>query len=70
MHDIVAINAQRIIKEKGLIQKSVAKKMNLTENQLTSIFKGRKIITTSIVLKFCEVLDVSPNDLYGYDKSA
>ena len=64
---IVATNAQRIIQSKGLKQKNIARKMNLTENQLSSIFNGRKRIDSDIVISLCGALDVSPNVLFGYE---
>ncbi len=66
MPDIVAENAQRIIRKKKLKQKEIAEKMGLPENQLSAIFCDRKKINTDIVLKFCKVLKVTPNELYGY----
>ena len=66
MTDIVAINLKNYIHTKKIKQKILAREMGISEKQLSALLCGRKKTTTSIVLKFCEVLQVTPNDLYGF----
>ena len=62
---IVAENIRKIIKERGLKQKIVAKKAGYTEQQFSNLLCGRKTIETEDVTKVCNALGVLPNDLYG-----
>ena len=66
--DIVATNSQRIINERGMKQKYVAQQMGLSANQLSAMFYGRKKVDSTTVLKFCKVLNTTPNALYGYEE--
>lgn len=66
MTDVVAMNLKKHIYDGKIKQKSLAKEMGISEKQMSALLCGRKKITTSIVLKFCEVLQVTPNELYGF----
>lgn len=66
----VSIVAREIIKQKGLKQKYVAEQMKMTERKLSDILNGRKIIDEKIILSFCNALNVEPNELFGYDRTA
>lgn len=67
---VVAQNAKKLISELGLKQKAVAKRMDISDRKLSDILNGRKIIDDVIVQSLCKALDVEPNNLFGYDKSA
>lgn len=67
LQDVVASNVKKLIQGKGITQKVIAEEIDLSEKQLSALLCGRKRITTSIVLKFCEVLQTTPNELYGFD---
>ena len=67
---IVAKNAKSIILRTGLKQKVIAERMNMSDRKLSDILNGRKIIDDVIVLLLCRALEVTPNDLFGYNKNA
>jgi len=67
---IVGANVKKYISKSGLKQKFFAEKIGMTERQLSDIINGRKIIDSSMILTLCEALEVSPNELFGYDKTA
>lgn len=54
-----------IIFEKGLKKQSVAAKCGYTLQQFSSMLHGRKIITALDIAKIADVLEVTPNDLFG-----
>lgn len=67
---VVAQNTKRLIAKFGLKQKAVAERMNISDRRLSDILNGRKIIDDVIIQSLCNALDVEPNELFGYDKSA
>lgn len=64
---IVACNAKRIIKQKGLLQYAVANKMNISPNSLNAMLNNRKIITDADIVQLACVLQVEPNELFKHD---
>lgn len=62
---IVAINTRKILNERGLKHKVIAKRAGYTETQFSNILCGRKNIETDDVLRISKALDVLPNELYG-----
>lgn len=58
------------IKRTGFKNKTVAEKMGISDSKLSDILNGRKLITEKIILSFCEAVEVEPNELFGYNKSA
>ncbi|MBQ7119860.1 MAG: helix-turn-helix transcriptional regulator [Oscillospiraceae bacterium] len=60
----VAINAKKIIEQKGLKQKSVAERMGLSENQMSALLNGRKVIDSEIITSLCAALNSEPNELF------
>lgn len=66
MNKKVIDNIKSIISSKGLKHSWVAQQMGIPKYQLSFIFQGRKRITCDIILDFCDALDVTPNDLFGY----
>lgn len=57
-------NIQRIISEKGYKQNAIAKKAGLTDQQLTDIIKGRRIIKVSDITAIAAALGVGIPDIY------
>ena len=55
---------RKIIDEKGLKQKAVAKKMGWTAQRLNNMLCGRGSIMPSEVQALCIALDVEPNELF------
>ena len=62
--DIVVTNIRRIMREKGLKQRFVAKKSGFTEQEFSNMLNGRKRIDTDYINRICFALSVPPNDLF------
>lgn len=58
-------NINRIITERGLKQCAVAAMAGLSARQLNDMLNGRRIIKPCDVVAIAEVLDITPNELYG-----
>lgn len=58
---------QRIIFEKGLKKKHVAEAIHLTPQQFSDLLAHRRNLNHENVIPLCEVLGISPNELYGYE---
>lgn len=54
----------RLIDERGMKQKAVAERSGMTEQQLTAILNGRKLLTPIDIAAIAKALDVEPNDLF------
>ena len=63
-------NMRKIIQERGYKQVFIARQMNISERKLSDILNNRKVIDIDIVLSLCNVLHVSPDELFGYTRSA
>ena len=60
-----------ILAESGLKQKAVAERAGFTEQMMTDMLNGRKVIKAEFVPRLCAALGVSPNRLFQWpDKSA
>lgn len=59
-----------VISKKGYKNKFVAERMGISEKKLSYILNERKIIDEKIILAFCKATEVSPNELFGYNKPA
>lgn len=57
-----------LISESGYYQKYIAHQVGLTEQQLTDILKKRRKLDANEMFAFCQVLGVTPNDLYRVKK--
>ncbi len=49
--------------EKGITQETVAKQLGLTRNHVSDIERGIHKITIQVFCGYCEILDITPNDL-------
>lgn len=65
----IALHARRILNERGLKQYAVAKKAGYTPQQFSRMMTGRAEIYWDDVLRIATALDVTPNDLYGIEKT-
>ena len=64
--DRLVENINHIIKERGLKQRYLAENMQIDERRLSAILTRRtKNVTATDIGKFCIVLDVNPNELFG-----
>lgn len=68
--DPIAFGIKRIISEKGLVQRYVAKRSGFTEQQLSDMVNDRKIIKASDLVSIAKALGVEVADIYaaGYEK--
>lgn len=57
-----------VIAESGYYQKYIAHQVGLTEQQLTDILKKRRRLDSNEMIALCQVLGVTPNDLYHIKK--
>lgn len=60
----VAVNIKKILKEKGLIQKSVAQRAGFSEKQFCAMLNGRKLILANYLPSIAQAMGVTPNDLF------
>lgn len=60
----------RIIAEKGLKKCAVAQKAGYSPQQFSDMLKGRRKIHYDDVPKLCEALQITPNELFGYNRTA
>ncbi len=67
----VSQNVKRIIKDKGMLQYAVADRAGYSRGAFNAMLNGRKTISDVDIIRLATVLDVSPNDLFGFsEKSA
>lgn len=66
MEEKVVQKMKLLIDSAGLKHYHVAEKMGLSKEQLSFIFQGRKRVTCDIIVNFCSVLGVTPNELFDY----
>ena len=52
-------------KEKGLSQKELAEKLNITNVSVSTWERGLNSIDISNLFNICKILDISVNDLFG-----
>lgn len=64
---IVASNAKKIIKKKGLLQYAVAREMQMKPKAFNAMLNNRKIITDLDIARLAKVLNVEPNELFKRD---
>lgn len=57
-------NLKRARKDKGLTQKEVADKMNMTQQQYSRFENGVFELDYDRILFLCKLLDISANDLF------
>ena len=66
--DEVLNNINEIVEKSGLKKVYIAEQMNISDKSLSDILHKRKKLNTQLILSFCKVMNVTPNDLYGYNK--
>ena len=68
--DKIQINLEKLIKEKKLTSKEVAKRINITEANLSILKTGKaKGIRFTTLLRICRALDCQPGDILEYVRS-
>lgn len=68
--DTIRQNLRFILNEKGIKQKSLAQKADIPEKTLSAMLNGRREIHHNEIISICNALSITPNDLYGVQKSA
>lgn len=63
----LAANIELIIEDKGLKKKSVAVKAGYSQQQFSNLINGRKTIKPEDIIKIAMALEVTPNDLFGFN---
>lgn len=64
MKNAISGNVRKIIIERGLKQKAVAKNAGYDEKQFSNMLNGRKTITDVDVFRLSVALGVTPNELF------
>lgn len=67
---IVQRNIIRIIDDKGLVKKKVAKRANMKPQALSDIMAGRKVIRADMVPSIASALGVGVNELFREEEEA
>lgn len=67
MDSQIALNARKIIDEKGMKMSAVASRAGYSYKVFSNILTGRKQITDTVIIRLCHALDVTPNRLFGID---
>ncbi len=57
-----------IIRNSGFKQKVIAERAGYSEKQLSALVTGRKKMYAEDVSKICVALNITPNQLYGYEE--
>lgn len=60
-------NIKEARKYKGYTQKQMAEKLFMTQQQYSRFENGVFELNYEQILKICKLLDVSPNEIYGYE---
>lgn len=61
---------QKVIFEKGLKKQAVARQIGMTTQQFSDLINNRRTLKASDVVPICIALNITPNELYDYHKSA
>lgn len=62
---MVAENAKRIIKERGLKQNAVATKAGYTPKAFNNLVNGKKVMREIDIYRIATALEVAPNELFA-----
>lgn len=62
----IGANLKQARKDVGLTQKQVAQKFNMTQQQYSRFENGVFELNYSQIIALCKLLDISPNDLFGF----
>lgn len=59
-----------VMKKGGYKQTVIAERAGLTDQQFTDIIKKRRRLDANEMFRLCEVLSLTPNDLFGITPAA
>lgn len=64
---IIASRMLKVLQDRKLDQESAAQMLGLTQPGLNNFLTGKRYPKADLVQKFCQVFNVTPNYLMGYD---
>ncbi len=70
MDNYIALGIKRVMAEKGMYQKYVAEKAGFSEQQLSDMLNGRKIIRAEYIPQISKALEVNVAELFAMGKEA
>lgn len=62
-----ADNVYSIIKQKKMNQSAVARAAGMSPKSFNALLRGRKLLHEKHIVPICTALDVTPNQLFGFD---
>jgi len=65
--ETVGKNLKQARKDKGLTQKEVASRLNMTQQQYSRFENGVFELNYSQIIELCALYDITPNDLFCID---
>ncbi len=65
--EMVGKNLKQARKDKGLTQKEVASRLNMTQQQYSRFENGVFELNYSQIIELCALYDITPNDLFCID---
>ena len=67
MSKLVGNNIKQARKYKGLTQTQVAKLLNMTQQQYSRFENGVFELNYNQIVQICNILNTTPNELFGFD---
>ena len=64
---IIGNNLKQARKDSGLTQKQVAERFNMTQQQYSRFENGVFELNYEQIIKICELLDTTPNEIFSFD---
>lgn len=64
---VIGSNLKQARKYKGLTQREVAEKFKMTQQQYSRFENGVFELNYMQIIKLCELLDITPNELFTID---
>ena len=65
---IFSKNLKKALKDRNMTLSSLANKLNLHRTNVCRWTTGKVVPRIDTLMKICEILEISPNELLGYDK--
>lgn len=62
---IIGNNIQLARLKKGLTQEKLSEKCNISSQYMSAIESGRASCSLPLIIEICNILDVSPNNVFG-----
>lgn len=62
----ISENLKKILDDRGLKQKYLARQMNMSERVISNMINKRKVFDEELIISLAEALDIDFNTLFGY----